>query len=405
MFEKEENEDKEEKEEKEENKAEDTTQKLTQIMNSVYVFEYDTDDDLDTDDEDDPLSLLRRLSPSNTHNVTKIKEDEYDLDDDIDTDYEIVDDTNYEDVNTDTDYEIQDEDEDDDIDMDYEIEYKDEDDNIDMDYEIEYEDEYDVYDTDDEMENKNIEEENPSSDEESTEPLQFSTYKDIKENKENNFDTKPSPKINEEVEVKEEEASSEIKLKTENKCEQCPNAFIQPGRLKEHIRVHSDKPYKCKVRQKEITEEIQIKEHTEASSEVKLKTGNKCEQCSKAFIQPGCLKEHIQVHSDKPYKCKVRQKEIAEKIQIKEHMEKPPYVKYKSDQCGKSINCENDIRNHTRNTNKCGECRGCNECRNDFNKNYQLKKHISDYSCKKCSQRKMQENCSNEHTIKLHEKG
>ena len=75
-------------------------------------------------------------------------------------------------------------------------------------------------------------------------------------------------------------------------CEVCGKTITKKGgNLWSHMRVHSgDKPFKCKVCDKEFIQSSNLKRHLLIHTGDKLFT---CELCSKEFFDAGRLKTHV----------------------------------------------------------------------------------------------------------------
>ncbi|XP_043085659.1 gastrula zinc finger protein XlCGF49.1 [Puntigrus tetrazona] len=84
-------------------------------------------------------------------------------------------------------------------------------------------------------------------------------------------------------------------------CPHCGKSYRRKGDLKEHMGVHSERPYACLQCGKSYTQKINLQNHLLIHNGEKPFT---CQQCDKSFTRKGDLKKHIIVHfGERPFTC------------------------------------------------------------------------------------------------------
>ncbi|ROL46776.1 Gastrula zinc finger protein XlCGF8.2DB [Anabarilius grahami] len=84
-------------------------------------------------------------------------------------------------------------------------------------------------------------------------------------------------------------------------CPHCGKSYKCKEDLKDHMTIHSERPYTCLQCGKSYTQKINLQNH------LLIHNGDKpftCSQCEKSFTRKGDLKKHIIVHfGERPFTC------------------------------------------------------------------------------------------------------
>ncbi|MBN3318365.1 ZN131 protein, partial [Atractosteus spatula] len=136
----------------------------------------------------------------------------------------------------------------------------------------------------------------------------------------------PTPKSLENIEVVEVQISH---LNNLFRCDKCDRSFKLFYHLKQHMKVHSDKPFVCPHCNKTYTRESALKQHLncnhfEAEQSRRQRPQKKmhvCEYCEKQFDHFGHFKEHLRKHTgEKPFECPDCHERFARNSTLKCHM-------------------------------------------------------------------------------------
>ncbi|XP_066567490.1 zinc finger protein 131 [Amia ocellicauda] len=135
-----------------------------------------------------------------------------------------------------------------------------------------------------------------------------------------------APKALESIEVVEVQISH---LNNLFRCDKCDRSFKLFYHLKQHMKVHSDKPFVCPHCNKTYTRESALKQHLNCNHfEVEQsrrqrpqKKVHVCEYCDKQFDHFGHFKEHLRKHTgEKPFECPDCHERFARNSTLKCHM-------------------------------------------------------------------------------------
>ena len=165
-------------------------------------------------------------------------------------------------------------------------------------------------------------------------------------------------------------------------CDQCGKSFNRKRFFIEHMKTHSEKPYKCGICQKRFTSKAGLDYHVQVHSG---KKPFECGVCQKKFSSKSYLDDHLKFHSgEKPYQCMQCKIRFSQKSNLDKHVkahsgEKP----YKCDQCTKSFYQKHHLTEHLRS--HSGEKPFvCGMCEKKFSSKpgltYHLKVHSENYS-------------------------
>ncbi|XP_042569955.1 gastrula zinc finger protein XlCGF49.1-like [Cyprinus carpio] len=84
-------------------------------------------------------------------------------------------------------------------------------------------------------------------------------------------------------------------------CPHCGESYKREGDLKDHLLIHSVRPYTCLQCGKSYTQKINLQNH------LLIHNGQKpfsCQQCGRSFTHKGDLKKHIIVNfGERPFTC------------------------------------------------------------------------------------------------------
>ncbi|KAF5291864.1 hypothetical protein FQA39_LY14201 [Lamprigera yunnana] len=175
------------------------------------------------------------------------------------------------------------------------------------------------------------------------------------------------------------------------------------GRLKKHVKIHTDKEYKCK----ECDYKTQWKQNLNAH--VKIHSGDeyKCKECDYKTHWKISLKGHMKIHTGEEYKCSECEYKTPWKMSLKTHVKIHTGDKYKCKECDYKTHWKHylkeHVRIHTGNEFKCKEC--------DYKtlRKTSLIGHIKihtgdEYKCKECDYKTQWKQSLKEH-MKIHSGG
>ena len=130
----------------------------------------------------------------------------------------------------------------------------------------------------------------------------------------------------------------------------CKEAFVSKQALKEHKKLHEERPFVCSKCKQTFTQNSSLKKHERVHDK---KRPYICEvsECSKSFTQLSNLIRHSRLHTgEKPYKCEVCSKKFSSSSNMLQHLEihKTKRESYPCSvpECGKEYNYFSSLKKH-----------------------------------------------------------
>uniref|UniRef100_A0A8C6BBX3 Zinc finger and SCAN domain-containing protein 26 n=1 Tax=Monodon monoceros TaxID=40151 RepID=A0A8C6BBX3_MONMO len=200
---------------------------------------------------------------------------------------------------------------------------------------------------------------------------------------------KSSGKISEPKEAYYEDSNldrqqAKAKEKTDYKCSECGEGFIQHSDLIKHEGSHRGE----KLCESEVCQSSSLTGHQKIHSREK---GHQCHECGKTFQRSSHLVRHQKIHlGEKPYQCKECGKVFSQNAGLLEHLrihtgEKP----YLCIHCGKNFRRSSHLNRHQRIHSQEEPCE-CKECGKTFSQalllthRQRIHSHSKSHQCNEC---------------------
>uniref|UniRef100_A0A672M4R7 C2H2-type domain-containing protein n=1 Tax=Sinocyclocheilus grahami TaxID=75366 RepID=A0A672M4R7_SINGR len=109
-------------------------------------------------------------------------------------------------------------------------------------------------------------------------------------------------------------------------CPHCRESYKRKADLKDHMGIHSERPYLCLQCGKSYTQKINLQNHLLIHNGEKPFT---CSQCDRSFTRKGDLKKHISIHTgERPYLCTACGRSFTHRretlpLDLQNHIKKP----------------------------------------------------------------------------------
>ncbi|XP_059617688.1 zinc finger protein 836-like [Phlebotomus argentipes] len=175
-------------------------------------------------------------------------------------------------------------------------------------------------------------------------------------------------------------------------CSKCPKHFVNKTRLKFHEITHVPKIERCIIPcpqcDKKLSSQNGLRIHLK-----NIHSGEKpfiCEECGKAFVSAGALKEHKISHSEeRSFQCSVCMKRFKNQPQLNRHEERHKDNVYECPHCDVKRNTKASIKLHMVIHSDFKKYK-CNYCGIEFKRLKSLKDHLiihaglRPYECQFC---------------------
>uniref|UniRef100_A0A6B2EJJ3 Putative zn finger n=1 Tax=Phlebotomus kandelakii TaxID=1109342 RepID=A0A6B2EJJ3_9DIPT len=175
-------------------------------------------------------------------------------------------------------------------------------------------------------------------------------------------------------------------------CSKCPKRFVDKTRLKCHEITHIPKTERCIIPCPQCDRKLSSKN----SLRIHLRNihiGEKsfiCEECGKAFVSAGALKEHKISHSeDRSFQCSICSKKFKNQPQLNRHEDRHKDSVYECPHCDVKRNTKASIKLHMVIHSDVKKYK-CNYCGVEFKRVKSLKGHLilhaglRPYGCQFC---------------------
>lgn len=116
-------------------------------------------------------------------------------------------------------------------------------------------------------------------------------------------------------------------------CKLCGKAFNQPYYMTIHMRIHQkEKPYQCSLCGVSFVTSSHLGRHMKSHNNIKP---HKCTICERAFILPGHLRDHMrsQHTGERPFSCDVCGNTFARRKLLRQHMQLHGEKRFKCKYC------------------------------------------------------------------------
>jgi len=161
------------------------------------------------------------------------------------------------------------------------------------------------------------------------------------------------------------------------RCEQCTRIFVYPSQLREHMMFHSGaRMFPCPLCSMSFIKEHHLRAHQSTHTDQRPHT---CPQCNRSFSLKGNLQRHLLIHQgDKSFQCQVCFKKFTQAQTLKMHSlthskQKP----FRCEVCGKTFTRGHNYRGHVA-LHRDSKPYTCSVCSSAFTLRANLRRHCKE---------------------------